>query len=280
MSGRRPQITREMYDELVGFYRRHPANYTGAAGLIGKSVPFAKKAWLSGWPQFEWAPPIGRVIEEEKLAGIAAAAQDMGLDQASPEIRAALAKQYNALIERETHKAIAHGASAVSSIMEGVEELGDAIKDALGDVTEALRMQGSIPYFTDDEIEQDGSKRHGWKSAEDKLNSWIERRLSLIQGVSFTFDKFASVLDKVMKSYQTKSGSPDKRIHHSHSIATDMTNDEIDHAFKMARKHSERLGLVAVAEEVEADSEEDGTVIDAEYEAKEEDEEQWTGSSE
>ncbi len=58
----------QRYEKMLAAFREAPGVYRRAAAAAGVDPATARKAWLSGWPQFPWAPAIKETFEREQVA--------------------------------------------------------------------------------------------------------------------------------------------------------------------------------------------------------------------
>lgn len=240
MSGKKPEITPEVYGKLVGFYREHPAEFTEAGKFIGRPAAFAKRAYLEGWPSLPWAAPIAHVLEEEHKNALAIATRQLGMEQASDEIRAELIKRYELNIAANNAKAAAHASSSVASMMEGIEMLGESIGRAFKLVSKSLGDEDEIPEFVDDPVFE-GMK--SWRSADDKRVEFIKNKVSLIKDVTKILEQSSNVMDKTFKNSKPISAPTQ-----GHEKLPDMTDEERVHALRLAEKVNRRAEARSIIE--------------------------------
>lgn len=67
--------SRDLYNRLVSAFREAGGVARHAARLAGVHEKTARKAFLLGWPRYEWARPIQEVLAEERSKGLAVVAE-------------------------------------------------------------------------------------------------------------------------------------------------------------------------------------------------------------
>lgn len=161
--GRRP-ITPDFYASLVEAYREKPGNASGVAKLVRLdprskgtcSRQTARKAWVSGWPDLEFAP-IREVLEKEKLAArvalelegpsgaiVAVAVSDDALAREQARIDAIRARTEEGKLVRIARSNVLELLTSSNELLAGYRKLAPKIKVLLEQMdAEALGVEES-----------------------------------------------------------------------------------------------------------------------------------------
>lgn len=100
--------TRELYDALVAAFREKPMQFSHASRQARVTHRCAKRAWLEGWPGYDWARPIQHVLEEERVVARATLEEQQRLIEAQKNVAAQHALSLASIasqVEEEREKA-------------------------------------------------------------------------------------------------------------------------------------------------------------------------------
>lgn len=84
--------SRDLYNRLVAAFRESGGIARRAARIAGVHEQTARKAFVIGWPRYEWARPIQEVLAEERTKGLSIVAERARRDAARAIAEAAEAK--------------------------------------------------------------------------------------------------------------------------------------------------------------------------------------------
>lgn len=84
--------SRDLYNRLVAAFREAGGVARHAARLAGVHEKTARKAFLVGWPRYEWARPIQQVIADERDKSLALVSERARRDAARAESESAAAR--------------------------------------------------------------------------------------------------------------------------------------------------------------------------------------------
>jgi hypothetical protein len=141
----RRALTRELYDSLVIAFREAPGNASFAARRALCERRMAKRGWEIGWPQYPWAKPIKRVLENEKIDAMAQARMATVRAQEAAEAERDAARQEAIDAKKQEHQMLKAARGDVLAALVLAAELVPSMRAVAQAVAAACRSPGNGP---------------------------------------------------------------------------------------------------------------------------------------
>lgn len=221
----RRAITKEFYDALVQGFAAHPGNAAAAARAAGCDPRTAKRAWVIGWPQYEWARPIKTVIAEQQAAARALAEQrEREREQA----------------EREGHRQAAANV-ATKAMMDAARE-----REVDGQVARAAKQNALAAQATAMNLLKRGHKISEELTVDELRKLSTRDRVRALKVIAEFAQTATLTSEAAIKLERTIMGEPDAIVQHQHvhvDVAPEEMGDTIERA-QAALERAKRAGLV------------------------------------